>query len=704
MSSALPDDVRTAPGAGRRERRKLARKWMSAVGSTTYIPLPVEELEHQLRQLVHRLHDAVTTEPFAPEQASVVGARLVDLHCTGPASLRTSLALLGTALLSSAELQRVEGLTKRVMAVLGAVASGYVDAAQLLVLRQQESVSQALLMATKAAQWNLRVSEALADEVFTSSASGIAVTDLEGRFVRVNSALEEIIGSTTAELAGRPVTEVVHEDDAEGLLTAFRDLLDGVHQRVPLRPRLVRKDGEVLGGTLAVALLRDADGEPGQFVAVVEDVSELTLLGTQLSHQALHDPLTGLPNRQFFSTRLETTLGRADPVAGVTLYHLDLDAFSVVTDGLGRRVGDQLLKVVADRLGAVFSAEKAMVARLDGAEFAVLVENGPSTPDVVTTIDRVNAELAEPVYLDGHGIAVSATIGVVDRPAPGTDPVELLRASHLTLRRAKRSGRRQWGLFDAGRDAVDRARFELAAVMPGAWESGEIDIVFQSEHRLADNEITGLTAQLRWNHPDQGTIDHDHCVELAESTGLMLPLGTWLLRGAAERLRWWQQTTNATTLPLSIALTTSQATDQDLVGNVLRVLSDTGLPASSLRLALPSALLVANHDDATDNLTVLADAGVRTAMDHFTGSVDEFARLEALPVHEVRIPRRHMCTDRTPITTRVLSDLVAAAHLAGATVVVNGVDTPELADWWRTTSANTATGLHFAPPKPLTDW
>lgn len=313
---------------------------MNAVGSTTYIPLAAEELEHQLRQLVHRLHDAVTAEPFAPEQAAVVGARLVDLHCTGPSSLRTSLALLGGALLSSSELQRVEGLTTRVMAVLGAVASGYVDAAQLLVLQQQESVSQALLIATKAAQWDLKVSEALADEVFASSISGIAVIDLEGRFVRVNSALEEIIGSTTRELAGLPLTDVVHPEDGAELLAAFRDLLDGVHQRVPLRPRLVRKDGEVLGGTLAVALLRDSDGDPGQFVVVVEDVSELTLLGTQLSHQALHDPLTGLPNRQFFTTRMETILGQADPVAGVTLYHLDLDAFSVVTDGLGRRVGD----------------------------------------------------------------------------------------------------------------------------------------------------------------------------------------------------------------------------------------------------------------------------------------------------------------------------------------------------------------------------
>src|SRR6185503_12303537 len=176
MSSTLPEDVRTAPGAGRRERRKLARKWAAAVDSTSYVPVTADELEHQLRQLVHRLHDAVASQPFAPELASTVGTRLVDLNCTSPATLRTSLELLGAGLLASSEVQRVDGHTKRVLAVLASLASGYVEAVQLLVLDQQENVSQALLRAAKTAQWNLKVSEALADEVFTSSASGIAVT------------------------------------------------------------------------------------------------------------------------------------------------------------------------------------------------------------------------------------------------------------------------------------------------------------------------------------------------------------------------------------------------------------------------------------------------------------------------------------------------------------------------------------------------
>ncbi|WNV91981.1 EAL domain-containing protein [Umezawaea sp. Da 62-37] len=236
--------------------------------------------------------------------------------------------------------------------------------------------------------------------------------------------------------------------------------------------------------------------------------------------------------------------------------------------------------------------------------------------------------------------------------------------------------------------------------MPGAWESGEIDIVFRPEHRLVDNEITGLTALLRWTHPEQGVIEHERCVELAETTGLMLPLGTWLLRGAAERIRWWQEAGGGD-LPLSVGLTASQATDQDLVGNVLRVLGDTGLSAGSLRLGLPSGLLVADHDDAVDNLTVLADAGVRTAMDGFTGSVGEFACLEVLPVREVWIPRWEVCGERNPITTRVLGDLVAVAHLAGAVVVVDGVDTGELAEWWRGAGADVGVGAYFGEPAGL---
>jgi diguanylate cyclase (GGDEF)-like protein/PAS domain S-box-containing protein len=704
MSSAFPEDVTFAPGEDHREQVKLARKWARVLDPTAYIPLPAKEIEHELLLLVRRLCAAAGREPFDGELAVPVGARLVQLNCNGPTSLQLSAELLGKSLLALPALRRVGDLADRVVTLLGSLAKGYVDASHDLILEQQENVSQALLKAAKAAEWNLKVSEALANEVFTSSPTGIAVTDLQGRFVRCNDALGDLLGHPSPELAALTLPSFVHSDDVPVLLDAYRDLVGGTLDRVQQRHRLVRRDGELVRASLAVALLRDGDDKPDHFVTIVEDVSEVTLLGGQLTHQSLHDALTGLPNRQFFTTRLETALRQADPTFGVTLYHLDLDAFSVITDGLGRRVGDLLLKVVADRLRSVVVGERAMVARFEGDEFAILVENAESTPNVVSTINRINEELAEPVYLDGYGVAVSASVGVVDRPSRGLEPAELLRASDMTLRRAKNSGRRQWGLFDAEQNARERELFSLAAVMPGAWESGQIDVVFRPEVSLAGNAVIGLEALLSWTHPDLGVIPHQRCVRMAEQTGLIVPLGNWMLRTAADQIRWWHQRSGRD-LPLSIALTPNQSSDPDLVGAVLKVLSQTGLRRESLRLGMPVRSLSADHDEAVDNLQVLAEAGIGTMAHDFTGAIPELTCLAGLPVQGVRVARplveRPAADDS--VTAHALADLVAFAHAAGRTVLVDGIAGRQQADWWRSAGADTAVGSHFGGgPGPLT--
>jgi len=701
MSSALPDDATIAPGDDHREQVKLARKWVRVMDPTAYIPLPVKEIEHELLGLVSRLFGLARREPFDAEPAVAIGARLVQLHCTGQTSLQLSIELLGQSLLVAPGMRRVDGLADRVVALLGAIARGYVHAAHDLILDQQENVSQALLKAAKAAEWHLKVSEALANEVFTSSPTGIAVTDLDGRFVRCNDALADLLGCSQSQLDALTLPSFVHDADRPVLFDAYRDLADGLLDRVEQRHRLIRPDGEVVRASLAVALLRDGDDKPDHFVTIVEDVSELTLLGGQLSHQSLHDVLTGLPNRQFFTSRMETALRQADPVFGVTLYHLDLDAFSIITDGLGRRVGDLLLKVVADRLRAVVEGERAMVARFEGDEFAILVENSETTPNVVSTINRINEELAEPVYLDGHGVAVSASVGVVDRPPIGLEPAELLRASDMTLRRAKSSGRRQWGLFDAEQNARERAWFSLAAVMPGAWESGQIDVVFRPEVSLADKGFVGLEALLSWTHPELGVIPHERCVRMAEQTGLIVPLGNWMLRTAADQLRWWHQRSGRD-LPLSIALTPNQSSDPDLVGAVLKVLTESGLRRESLRMGMPVRSLSADQDEAVDNLQVLAEAGIGTVALDFSGAVGELACLEGLPVQGVRVARSLVeQVDPESVTGQALADMVRIAHLAGRTVLVDGVNTPEQATWWRAASADTAVGDHFGHPAAL---
>ncbi|WP_199441208.1 putative bifunctional diguanylate cyclase/phosphodiesterase [Umezawaea beigongshangensis] len=699
MSSPFPDGAKaplggsTASGDPRRERDRLARKWAYLVSSTAYVPLSAPEIEQVLGELVDGLVDVLRREPFRPEAADALGARLVALHCVGPDSLRVSVGVLGKALLSTTELAGLPDLPERVVAVLGAFSSGYAQARQLLALEQQEAVTRALLLAASTARSSLRVSEARFTEVFASSPSGMAITGLDGGFTLVNEAFADVFGHTAAGLGVLSLFDLADPADLPLLRAAFEDLCDGRVPRAQHRQRFLRRDGEQVWASIALAAVRDEQGGPANVLVVVEDDSELALLGGRLTHQSLHDVLTGLPNRQFLTTQLEKVIGQTDPRLGATLYHLDLDAFSAVADGIGRDAGDQLLKHVAQRLQAVVAEEKAMVARLEGDEFVVLVENGPSTPDVSSMVDLINERLGEPVYFGDHGVAVSATVGVVHR-LPRLEPAELLRASDLTLRRAKRSGRRQWGLYDAAQNAEDRAQLSLAAGMPGAWENGEITVVFQSVVALDGGAITALEAQMRWKHRSAGVIPHERCVALAEQTGLILPLGAWLLRTAAEQVRWWALREKRD-VPVVVLLAASQARDPDLVGSVHRVLAATGLAAASLRLCVPARVLTDESGEAVENLTLLAEAGVVIEVRDFGGAADA-ADLEDLPVASVRVADRLVRKQAehapSPATTRVLTDLVEVVHLLGREVGVDGIATEAQAAWWRSLGADTATG------------
>jgi diguanylate cyclase (GGDEF)-like protein/PAS domain S-box-containing protein len=689
--AGAPDAV--PPGSGplddrTRHRVTLARKWAYLLAQTSYLPWSHQELEQRLLGLVDELVDVTTAQPFDARRAEEVGARLVEWRCTDPASLRRTLDVLGPGLLALPELARLEGIARRVVAVAGAFAAGYADAVRLFTIEQQENLNLALLNAKQ----NLLTSEARFDHVAAISASGIAITDLDGRFVRTNTALGRILGCSPAELAGLSLFDVVRLDREDLLRELYRDLRDGPADRLRQVGRLQRKDDGSARVSLTASLLRSEDGVPNQFVTVVEDATELSLLQDELLRQSLHDMLTGLPNRQFFTTRLESLLHRADRAAGITLYHLDLDAFSVLVAGLGLRAGERLLVAVAERLRTVVDTDRSMVARFEGDEFGILVENLPGTMDVVRTVDRINDVLSDPIDVDGFGVLVSASIGVVHRPPGDLSPIELLGAAETTLRRAQRNGRRQWELFDQEKDTRDRERARLAVTMPSAWEAGELRAGYRTLVRLEDEEIVGVAPVLSWHHPGLGVLDHARCLALADQAGLGLPLGWWLLRSACTQVAQWRW--RGRDVALHVDLTAQQANDPDLVGALLRVLHETGYATDRLLVSMPVAELAADGA-ATANLTLLSDVGVATVLrDVGTGQRD-LALLAELPVRAVRLSPWQVPPDHGGAS--VLAALVVAVREAGVDVIVDDVRTGRQALWWREIGATTASGDFFAP-------
>jgi diguanylate cyclase (GGDEF)-like protein/PAS domain S-box-containing protein len=553
-----------------------------------------------------------------------------------------------------------------------------------------------MLVSRRLTEDALRVSDARFHAVFTQAEIGIALVDLDGLVLDANTALLGMLGYSLAELGGRAITDLVHPDDRARVGAVARELLAGRSEHVRLERRLVRGDGEVLWAQLSGMLVREQDGVPRFGVAMAEDVSDRRRLQYRLQHQALHDPLTQLPNRALFLDRLARIFDGS--AARVGLCYLDLDGFKVINDSLGHDVGDQLLVVVAQRLATCTRAEAGLAARMGGDEFVLLIENCPGTEDAIAVADAALTALSEPVLIAGHELVVTASIGIVECAVADTTPAALMQAADITLYWAKGEGKGRWALYDAERNARQVARFTLAATMPGALQRDEFFLDYQPLIRLADASVVGAEALVRWWHPQLGRLGPDRFVPLAEETGLIVPLGQQILRQAC-----WQATQWVGGF-VSVNLAERQVRDPGVVEVIAATLDETGLPAGRLQLELTESAAMGSDHEALRTLHRLADLGVRIAIDDFGTGYSNLAYLRRLPVHEVKMAGAFMdglrCPTGDPVDLRIVETLVSLAHTLGLTVTAESVETEVQAARLRSIGCDAAQGFLYARPGP----
>lgn len=698
----------SAQSTGPLSAAELARDWANLAGRTAYLPMSGAEVEQLLGAMVDQLVVGLR-KPMVDGRAAVqagadVGAAMVEHHLVGMRSVVRSIELLGHGLPRLVELSDVEDLAAGVFQTLAALAGGYADALRQRTFHEQEDVKQALLKAKRDAERGLRVSEARFREIFSASAVGIAISDLSGVLVDANAAFADIVRRPPAELPGLRLTQLLRAEHDTALEEAYHALTTGELTRFQHPRRLTDSSGEVAWTHIAGSLLRDAEGVPTHHITVIEDLTELQLLRQELSAQALHDVLTGLPNEQYFMSRLQEVLERADPSAQVTLGRINLDNFAVINDGSGRSTGERLLRSIALRLQDLVADEQAMVARMGTDDFAILIEDGPATPDVAVLAKSINDELTEPVYVEGRGLAVSAGVGLVRRSAAGISPGELVRAADATLHRVKRSGRGQWGLYDAKADIEERDRYRVIAEMPGAWESGEIGLEYQPLYGMASERVEALQALLYWERVDGSTVDHADCLAMAEQTGLVHSLGRWMLEQACIELARWS-TAAAHPLLLHVDLTARLSEDPDLVGVVRAALAKSGLQAADLRVGVPLETLWRDRGDVTDNVQVLADIGAGVVLVGAAAGPGYLAYVEDLPVTAVEVaPKMVRRLAQRPgddsVVSRSIRHTIPLMHSVGTKVIASGVDTLEQAVWWRSAGTDLARGDHFGSPVP----
>ncbi|SFD79994.1 PAS domain S-box-containing protein/diguanylate cyclase (GGDEF) domain-containing protein [Actinopolyspora alba] len=640
MSHASSDrDLPIDDGTGQDERvatwesgrwcADLATQWARWLSHTAYIPMALGSLESELRELIELILEGLRQPERIETTGHSVGSRLVSLHATGEDSLTRSLELLCRTLLPDPSNESA----RRVLTLLASVASGYAEADRGSALEQQETLKRALLWSKLDTERKLRVSEDRFREVFNTTPIGIGLCDLDGMFREVNPALERILGYSATELVSTAVTELFDPGEAEIVSSNYVELLQGRRSGLRERRNLVRADGTKAWTYIAVSVLRDTDGEAYRIVLMVEDLRELNDLQEQLYFQTLYDPITGLANRQHFRTRLEGALASFASDERLTLYQLRLDGFGLINHGLGYEIGDSIVQSVANRLSGLVRYEDGLVARIGGTEFAVLLRQCPGTPGIAEFAELINTELDEPIYINGNGLAPTASIGVVQRSVGDAEPTDMLWAAGVALRSAEQAGKRQWAVFDPHRAPVELTEAKLAAIMPGALELGEFEVGYRPLVSLTDGELVAVEARLAWQPEGHERLEHDACLRLAERSGITLALRDWALRTAWRQLSEWHAA--GFDHQLVVGLSPNQSRDPDLVSRVRRVVEEESPDPSRLLLCMSMTALMGTGGEAADNVATLADMGVRTAAHEFRAAPAELRFLRKFPTRAV---------------------------------------------------------------------
>ncbi len=520
--------------------------------------------------------------------------------------------------------------------------------------------------------------------LYSSAPVGIAMADPDGVIVEVNKELGKFLGHKPDRLRGRRLAELGFDNrDCEKLATGLAELAETDLDEFTDRVRLAHADDA--GVWADIVLTRLPGDRPGTLfpVLMASDANEVHTLQETLRHQSIHDSLTGLSNASRFRTLLESALSPSAR-GQVALIYLDLDGFKVVNDGLGAGVGDAVLRGVATKLNEAFAGEDALVARLSGDGFAVLLRGELTTSGVISLVETALEDLAEPIYIGEHGVGVSASAGIVVRDVRDGGVEDIERAAEIALHRAKEAGKAQWMLFDPELDARDRARYRLGAEIAGALENGQFELIYQPTVKLAKpDEIAAVNAGLRWHHPELGELPAEEFFPLAETTGMTIPLGKWLLTESLRATARWRERYGEAAPDVCIRLPNRLAIEPDLVALVKEQLDRNELPARALRLCTDSSSILDPRGEVLDSLTVLADLGAKLVL-----TVQGSADLELIPQHQLSVqhvilsgPVVDALADGEPeVAARHLDQLVTRARELKLRIGAEGVRSHEQAE------------------------
>jgi diguanylate cyclase (GGDEF)-like protein/PAS domain S-box-containing protein len=527
----------------------------------------------------------------------------------------------------------------------------------------------------------------------TASMDGIGILDERLEFTYVNDSLAKLFGYVRPhELHGRSLCDLYEPHEQVRFITSVVPM---VHQRGRWRGEAtgLRRDGALFPQEISLTAL----GAAGM-VCVVRDITERTYAEEQIKHLAYHDALTNLPNRLLFKDRLTVALSHANREGScLAVLFLDLDRFKVINDSLGHNIGDQLLQAVSARVQACVR-ESDTVARLGGDEFTVLLPNLHRSDDAAPIAQKIIESIRYPFQIEGREFFSTTSIGISLFPEDGTDAETLIKNADTAMYQAKELGRDNYQLFNAHVNATALQRIALEHGLRKALANDEMAMHYQPIFDLRSGSITGMEALLRWTHPQLGSIPPATFIPLAESTGVMIPIGTWALREACRQAKEWHAA-GFNSLSLAVNLSVTQLQQVDLVERVAEILEETQLPPRLLELEITESSAMQSPETSVRTLYDLKKLGLRISLDDFGTGHSSLSYLKRFPIDTLKIDQSFVHDITTdPDTAAIVQAIILMAHSLRLKVVAEGVEFTEQANFLRKHGCDQMQGFLIKPP------
>jgi diguanylate cyclase (GGDEF)-like protein/PAS domain S-box-containing protein len=548
----------------------------------------------------------------------------------------------------------------------------------------------------------LRESEERYSLALRGANDGIWDWDLRVNTIHYSTRWKAMLGFQEHEIGDHPDEwfSRIHPEDRAHVQAAIDGHLAGSLPYFESEHRVIYRDGTTVGWVLARGLaVRDPGGSAYRMAGSLTDYTHRKAIEARLWHDGTHDRLTGLPNRGYFMDQLQRVVvrggRRGDEQAAVLFF--DLDRFKIVNDSLGHASGDQLLIVSAQRLAACVRSRDT-IARFGGDEFAVLLDQIGDVADAIEIADRIQQNLSAPLLLQGHAVSVSASIGIAMLNPQYQRAEDLLRDADTALYQAKANGKAQYAIFDAAMHAKTLALLRLEAELKRGLEQDEFRVYYQPIVSLNSRRVTGVEALLRWAHPERGLIGPDAFITLAEETGLIVPLGEWVLRRACAQAQAWRDA-GITDVVMSVNLSARQIHSAQLPDMITAVLAATDLPPASLQLEITESAAMIDLDRSIHNLRKLQHLGVQVAMDDFGISYSSLGYLKRLPIDRIKIAQAFIRGVPDDANDAAIGGaIISMAHILGLEVIAEGVETYQQLAFLRAHTCDAIQGYLISEP------